>query len=199
MRKSRFIPISLLSLETSLTVFLRPVTERRYDVHPKLMFYVNYISTEKKEGGHQWTHTSLNCDFLQGLTVSGSKLRLVLVTSHTLLQPFQPIVFSELKAAWQSLLVAQCGDKGGQRNYFIIKIKNRKWNWLTTFLLGFPWWSKWLRLHAAKVGSPGSIPGQGQIPHAATKSPHMAMKMPSAQHSQKNLKIKLKRNSYKVK
>ena len=114
MRKSRFIPISLLSLETSLTVFLRPVTERRYDVHPKLMFYVNYISTEKKEGGHQWTHTSLNCDFLQGLTVSGSKLRLVLVTSHTLLQPFQPIVFSELKAAWQSLLVAQCGDKGGQ-------------------------------------------------------------------------------------
>lgn len=67
-------------METSLTVFLRPVTEEGM-AFTKLMFYVNYISIEKKKNV-RWTpvnSTQVWCDFIQG-AVSGLKLRFILVT-----------------------------------------------------------------------------------------------------------------------
>ena len=33
-------------------------------------------------------------------------------------------MFSELQAVWQSLLVAQCGDKGGQKKLLKNKTEN---------------------------------------------------------------------------
>lgn len=112
MWKSRFIPVSLLILETSLTVFIRPVTERTY-------------------GRQQWTHTSLNFCFIQRFTLL-SRSQIWIQTDLTQTHSTIPIIHVlNSRPCDLPLTVVQHGGREGQ-SYFI---KKHNVKLIKTFLL----------------------------------------------------------------